>query len=175
MFIEGGGEIIQLASTCGKRELSTSTYKFCWWHNQEDSWVDSYNSKMSNVLWSMSIGLATPSSIFKGAKNEKQASRCHPLRCLGSYKNDDIGKCRYYVIFIDDLSWHILIYQPMCGKSKIFSYFCNFKSLMEKGINQTISYLQSNGWRKTSMRNSMLSSIVVNSCSCTHKTTNGVA
>ncbi|MCO5571239.1 hypothetical protein L7F22_024975 [Adiantum nelumboides] len=55
-----------------------------------------------------------------------------------------MGGCRFYVTFIDDCSRKVWIYF-MKEKSEVFTYFQNFKAMVEKQTRNFVQFLRSNG------------------------------
>ena len=62
----------------------------------------------------------------------------------GPAQTATFGGCRYYVIFIDDLSRHNWIY-PMRHKSEVFEHFQRFKKEVEKDTSRHVRCLRSDG------------------------------
>ena len=58
-----------------------------------------------------------------------------------------IGKCRYYVTFIDDYSRYVWIY-PMKKKSEVLSHFQKLKGQVEKETGRHIRCLRSDGGKE---------------------------
>ena len=58
-----------------------------------------------------------------------------------------LGRCRYYVTFIDDFSKHTWIY-PMRQKSEVFRHFQRFKVEVEKTMGRHVHCLRSDGGKE---------------------------
>jgi len=59
-------------------------------------------------------------------------------------KTKFIGRCKYYVSFIDDHTRKVWVYF-MKHKSELFQHFLNFKAMVKKEKGVSIKCLRSNG------------------------------
>jgi hypothetical protein len=60
-------------------------------------------------------------------------------------KTKSIGRCKYYVSFIDDHTKKVWVYF-MKHKGEMFQHFLNFKAMVEKEKGVSIKCLRSDGW-----------------------------
>jgi len=71
-----------------------------------------------------------------------------PLEMIHSYvwttKTESIGRCKYYVSFIDDHTRKVWVYF-MKHKGEMFQHFLNFKAMVEKEKGVSIKCLRSDG------------------------------
>jgi hypothetical protein len=74
--------------------------------------------------------------------NSKRLEMIHSA--LWTTKTKSIGRCRYYMSFIDDHTWKVWVYF-MKHKGEVFQHFLNFKTMVEKEKNVNIKCLRSNG------------------------------
>ena len=79
-------------------------------------------------------------------RSRKKLDLIHSNVC-GLAKNMSLGRCRYFVSFIDHYNRHTWIYL-IEKKSKVFDYFWNLQSLVEREMERKIKCLQLNGGKE---------------------------
>ena len=104
--------------------------------------IPNYNIGKNDFCEHCVFGKQSRSSFPNGTNKAKGLLDIIHIDVMGPMDIDSIGKSRYYVTFIDDVSRYTWIYF-MHNKSDVFNKFKEFKALVEKQSDHKIKVLRS--------------------------------